>query len=445
MTTDVLRAKKNGCLVGIGSGPVGMVSALILKDYFDKVILLERQSRETFLKKHGFTFPIVFSPASSKILESIDVWKPIMSEKSEFYGLVIHKRIMGKEFEFTSVKEGVFAHWRHHIIAKLYERILEEKIPIYFDANVEEIDFQGNLCKETRLGSIPFNLLLGADGMHSLTRRLMAKAHPKFTEESFSLQLLNKWHTYRLPSRGLLREKFGGGDRHLASHIIYFDNLAQHPSDEFRIVSTSMRQPNEEINILIRHDAGLDSQRLKVLNEEFFGPYVNSRQELNAQWDAGCSGKFEQVLAPTFYLNSVLLVGDAAHGFESAGDLINIGITSVGSFCEIFKKSLNIPEALQKYDETVGDSIRFYASYALRRGQEKTSGEMAKFAIAGKLGIVGRYPGMFGIFEEDFEIQARMIAYKRDLLKIKLFFYGIPFILLILIAITALTRLMSQS
>ncbi len=438
MKKDVMGKKGKGCLVIIGSGPVGMVSALMLKAHFEKVILLERQSQEKFLQKHGLTFPIVFTPASIRILEGIGVWKPLMQEKSEYYGVIIHKRIMGKELEFTVAKEGVYSHWRNHIIAKLYQRILDEELQIHFDTNVEDIDFPNNFCKEQRLGNISFELLLGADGMHSFTRRLMAKAHPKFTENEFSIQLLHKWHAYRLPSKGLLREKFGGGNRHLASHI-YLDNLSRYPADKFRLISTSMRRPNEEINILIRHDAQLDSRRVKALNAEFFEPYVDSVQNLNEKWGAGCSGMFEHVQTPTFHLNSVLLVGDAAHGFESSGDLINLGITSVGSFCDILNKSRSIPEALQQYDETVGDSLRFYASYALRRAKGKTTGEMVRFVIARKLGIVRGHPTLYSNFEEDFEIQNSMARYKRDLLKVNLLFYGIPSILLSLVGLIFLT------
>ena len=67
-------AKKHANLVIVGSGPVGMVAALMLKDQFEQVTLLERRSKENFLLTHGFTFPIVFSPAAIKILERIGVW-----------------------------------------------------------------------------------------------------------------------------------------------------------------------------------------------------------------------------------------------------------------------------------------------------------------------------------------------------------------------------------
>ena len=63
--------KKNKNLVIVGSGPIGMVSALMFKEHFENVIILERQSKESFLQTHGFTFPIVFTPASIKILKRI--------------------------------------------------------------------------------------------------------------------------------------------------------------------------------------------------------------------------------------------------------------------------------------------------------------------------------------------------------------------------------------
>ena len=81
------------------------------------------------------------------------------------------------------------------------------------------------------------------------------------------------------------------------------------------------------------------------MNDSYFGQYVESSQELDKAWEAGYAGKFNQVQSPTFTLNNVLLVGDAAHGFESTGDLINLGITSIGSFYEIFNRQKTIQGA----------------------------------------------------------------------------------------------------
>lgn len=426
-----MTTKKRASLVIVGSGPVGMVAALMLKQHFEKVILLERQSKESFLQTHGFTFPIVFTPASIKILTSIGVWDGIRSQRSEFFGVVLHKRIFGKEFVFTSSKEGVYSHWRNHAITKLYERVVEKGIPIHFNARVEDIDFERNVCRESKLGDLPFDLLLGADGINSQTRKLMSKAHPNFEENQFNLTFLDNWYAYRLPSVGAMCEKFSGGDRFHASNV-FVDNLADHPSEKFRIVTTGMRQPMEEISILIKHSADVDLPRLKYLNESYFGRFVGSKQELDAAWEAGYAGRFEQVRAPTFHLNNVLLIGDAAHGFESTGDLINLGIASVGSFYEIFTRQPDLNAALREYDDTVGEDLRFYAEFSYRRSKERIGFEVGSIEFAARAGLTKRHPTLFGIYEDEFELSSYMKAYKKDIRKARLLVFSIPVVLLLL-------------
>jgi len=345
---------------------------------------------------------------------------------------VIHKRILGKEFTFTSSEDGVYSHWRNHIVAKLYERVVEEKIPVYFNACVENIDFHSNVCRESNLGDLPFNLLLGADGINSQTRRLMSKAHPDFDEDEFSLTFLDNWYAYRLPSEGAMREKFSGGDRFFASNV-FVDNLAKYPTEKFRIITTGMRQPEEEISVLIKHSAEIDLPRLKHLNESYFGQFVKSKQELDVAWEAGYAGRFEHVNTPVFYLNNVLLVGDAAHGFESTGDLINLGITSIESFYEIYTRQSNLKDALEEYDETVGDILRFYAKFSYRRSKEKISFEVASIEFASKLGLAKRHPALFGIYEDDFKLRSYMKAYKQDILKSRLLIFSIPIGLYLLV------------
>ena len=429
--TEEIKSKKYKSLVIIGSGPVGMAAALVLKDQFEKIVLLERQSKEGFLRKHGFTFPIVFSPASIRILESIGAWEGIKEERSAFFGVVIHKRILGKEFSFTSAEDDVYAHWRNHIVEKLYERVVQEEIPVHFDARVEDIDFQANICRESVLGDLHFDLLLGADGINSQTRMLMAKSHPDFAEQDFKTTRLDNWFAYRLPSEGTMRAKFSGGDKFYSSNV-FIDNLKPYPNEKFRIITTGMRQPEEEISVLIKYGADIDPDRLRFLNDSYFGALVKSREELHEAWEAGYAGKFEQVDAPTFTLNNVLLVGDAAHGFESTGDLINLGITSIGSFYEIFLQHSNLTAALKAYDQSVGESLRYYGKFSMRRSLEKISFEVSSIEFASRLGLAKRHPALFGIYEDDFEIRRYMKAYKRDILVGRLLFLGLPILLIII-------------
>ena len=124
-------------------------------------------------------------------------------------------------------------------------------------------------------------------------------------------------------------------------------------------------------------------------------------------------------------------MGDAAHGFESTGDLINLGLSSIESFCEIFNRHQSITGALEEYDATVGDCLRFYAGFSYRRSKEKIAFEVASIELAARLGIASRHPGLFGIYRDDFEIRSYMREYKKDLLKSKLLVFGIPITLLL--------------
>ncbi len=418
-------------LVIVGAGPVGMVAALRLKKYFRRVVLLERQSKENFLQKHGFTFPIVFSPASIQILEKVGAWDAIRAERSPFFGVVLHKRILGREITFKSVEEGVHSHWRNHIVACLYERIASTEIEIHFDARLEAIDFENSVCREAQLGELPFDLLLGADGISSQTRGLMAAAHPDFPQSAFGLTLLDHWYAYRLPAKGELRDRYGGGERFLASNV-FVDNLPDYPSEKFRVVTTSMVQPAEEISVLVKHSPDLDLERVRELNRVFFGADVESLQELDAAWDQGYAGKFEQVHAPTFTHGNVLLIGDAAHGFESTGDLINLGLASIESFHEIFTRHERLAGALAEYDQTVGEDLRDYARFSLRRSQERIGFEIGAIEVAARLGLTNRHPSLFGIYVDDFEIRKNMKAYRRDLVKSRLLVLGLPAALILL-------------
>ena len=91
MNSHPSEEKKLDHLVIIGAGPVGMVSALFFKDHFKHITLLERQSKDNLLKKYGFTFPIVFSPSSIKILKQVGAWEAIEAERSEFFGVVVQR------------------------------------------------------------------------------------------------------------------------------------------------------------------------------------------------------------------------------------------------------------------------------------------------------------------------------------------------------------------
>ncbi len=402
----------HGTLVIVGSGPVGMASALLLKDRFARVVVLERQSKERFLRKRGFTFPIVFSPAALAVLRQIGVLDTMNRERSPYFGVVVHKRVLAAELTWTAKRAGIYSHWRNHIVATLYDRLAAEGIEVHFESELEDIDFTENVCTEAKLGSLPFDLLLGADGVSSQTRRLIAAAHPGFGPDAFNAELLDHWYAYRLPAEGPLDERYGSGDHGHALHV-HTDNLRQDPDAKFRVITVAMTQPHPEVSVVIKHGSDLSLERVKRLNAEFFGSLVDD-DVLEQEWADGVGGEYRHVTAPTFHYESALLVGDAAHGFEGNGDLINLGMNSVASLPQLLDSSDNIPDALAAYDATVGRSLRDYSDMAMRRSLEQINFEVAAFEIGALLRLNGHHPSMWGIYEDDFEICSYMERYERN-------------------------------
>lgn len=60
---------------------------------------------------------------------------------------------------------------------------------------------------------------------------------------------------------------------------------------------------------------------------------------------------------------------------------------------------------------------------------------MAKFGLAGKLGLVGRHPAMHSVYQDDFDIQTYVCEYKRDLKMIWWLSYATASSILVLAAL----------
>jgi len=129
------------------------------------------------------------------------------------------------------------------------------------------------------------------------------------------------------------------------------------------------------------------------------------------------------------------LIGDAAHGFESTGDLINLGFASVGSLRAILDRHASVPTALAEYDATVGASLRFYAAFSYRRSQEKIAFEIASIELAHRLGLANRHPTLFGIYAENFDLVRYVQVYRRDIVKARLLVAGLAAALILLVTL----------
>lgn len=76
-----------------------------------------------------------------------------------------------------------------------------------------------------------------------------------------------------------------------------------------------MQNPEDEIIVLVKYSEETGSDSAKIMNQNFIVQFESNQEMIDRNSDNGITGKFEQVHTPILYLNSVLLLGDAAHGF----------------------------------------------------------------------------------------------------------------------------------
>ena len=404
-------------LVIVGSGPVGMVAGLCLKPFFRKITLLERQSKENFLSRNGYSFPLLFPPASEAVLKQAGVWEDLIVGHCEYTGLTVYKTIMGKEYQFKSdMDPALRSHWRANLITALH-KVLDrtEGMDIVWECNLQDIDFDNNECHEEKSGVLPFDLLIGADGMYSRTRRMLAKAHDMYKEDQFRLEHVRAWRAFNLPATDGIRKQYGEFKH--SQHISFVLHKDNEEFEDIRIghVMTYMDKPKPSFNVIVTCNEAMPFDLFKKLNKNFFSFSGMTDEEMDECMDNGISGKFEHIHNPTCYYKNVVLLGDSAHGFLSEGDALSVGIASVGAFYRKFAAASSVREALETYDAKTGTSLRLYSKWARDRANAEYRSELGLFAIGEKLGIVSKHPSMFGgIYSDTFDVDTCMTIYYAD-------------------------------
>uniref|UniRef100_A0A7S2HK05 FAD-binding domain-containing protein n=1 Tax=Helicotheca tamesis TaxID=374047 RepID=A0A7S2HK05_9STRA len=402
---------KHESLVIVGGGPVGMLTALLYKDTFSSITILERQSKEKFFASR-YTFPVVFTPAALNVMKQVDgLLKALKPSQSPYQDLEVKFKVLGKWITIVKKFEGLNSSWRDTLVKVEHELILKTKnISMHFGCELKSIDFDQNICHEATLGAFSYDLLIGADGCHSQTRQLLAEAHPLYDPKTdFKKDIVKRWHTFALP---ITKEV----DR---DYCQYHANLTVQTGDksDFALIASVMRYPKDVVSYLISAPPSATDEEFKEVKEKNF-PYFSEEEMKKHNDESAISGHFYHVTAPTFCYKSCVLLGDAAHSWQSSGDLLSIGFLTVGKLLsELQKAGVSIPNALKAYDESVGECVRFYSNnFAYPRSAAgMRGGEIATFSTLSKIGLTGTHPTVDSIYREGFDLEYDMKQYVRDL------------------------------
>ncbi len=166
--------KKNEIVI-CGGGMVGMVFALHMSNYKIKVCLVDQKKKNIFNKQKDERTTAI-SQGSSRILETIKIWKKIRPEAQPIYEILVsegHKK-KNMKFDHKKINEGPlgFIVDNKFFKKKLFEEVKKSKFITYIDdteiKQINQNDDYGVL--QTNNGPISYKLLVAADGRFSATR-----------------------------------------------------------------------------------------------------------------------------------------------------------------------------------------------------------------------------------------------------------------------------------
>ncbi|KAF4965719.1 hypothetical protein FSARC_6502 [Fusarium sarcochroum] len=328
-------ANTNFKVIVIGGGPVGLVAAHALYKAGIDFVVLER--RENVVLDLGAA--LVLAPQNMRVMHQLGLYDRLM----EIGGELLHTKgflVDGYEFkkgtELQLVKEnhgvGLVAFHRAHLVEVLYEGLPEEAKARYFlNKRVTSIhsDDEGVLVKCDDGSSYEGSVVLGADGVHSVTRNIMRdlalSEDPKRDwdpERPFKSEYRCLWASFPRPSapgenfettsQDLAAMYLTGRDR---GWILLYDRPAK-PTTDLRSYS------DEDIAEFIGKIGHFPVTETLTINDVF-----------ERRLTCGMSDLGEGIVNHWSW-ERIVLAGDACHKFTpNAGLGLNNGIQDIVVLC----------------------------------------------------------------------------------------------------------------
>ncbi|KAJ5711318.1 hypothetical protein N7488_005474 [Penicillium malachiteum] len=295
----------------IGAGLTGLTAAIRLRQANFKVTVLERSPTMQDIGA-GIQIP----PNCSRVLEGLGVLQKIKDEAIAPRNLIIrsqegdelHNQIINSDDYHGSAYPHLVIH-RADFIRVLYEEALELGAHIQLDARVDYVDFEAGSVKLLTGTNFTADIILGADGEHSICRKLLQG--PKNTSQSSGNMVYRVMvpasvvaldpDLHCLINPGGIQAWYGPG-----SHLICYQ---LDRDDSFNVVLTLPAPPTGAPTI------GPQPADINVLREYFhdWDPRLQKLLELTDQ--AQCWTLHEHKLSDKWVHPSgrFILLGDAAH------------------------------------------------------------------------------------------------------------------------------------
>ena len=130
-----------------------MLTALICRDMFSNITILERQTKEKFFLSR-YTFPVILTPCANDVLKQVEgLLDTLRPTQSPYDDMKLQFKVLGRRFSIYKTYDGrLNSFWRDSLIQAQYELVSKAKnIDMHFGCEVESIDFDLNICHEAKL------------------------------------------------------------------------------------------------------------------------------------------------------------------------------------------------------------------------------------------------------------------------------------------------------
>ena len=317
--------QKHSKIVILGSGLIGLSSALLLERYGLESIIIDKSSINE-IKSTSDKRTTAISQGSARIYEQIGVWKELVKYSQPIYKIKVTEgsEADGLTFNHKMTEEGVMGYIvENKFIRKfLLDKALKSKlIRIYSKNLVKSIKNLENKTLElkTQKGTMKCDLLIGADGRHSNTRKigLFKYFYKNYNQNAYVFNILHK-----LPHNGTALERF-------------------FPTGPLAILPMKSKKGNQS-SVVFTVDDDIKFKNKSSFKkffeeryEDFFGEIIKFSKISTFPLDVYSCLKY--------YKNNIILVGDACQALHPiAGQGFNLGLRDCLFLSESLKKAKNL-------------------------------------------------------------------------------------------------------
>lgn len=314
------KMQKHSEIVILGSGLIGLSSALLLEKHGLGSIIIDKSSLN-LLKSNNDNRTTAISQGSARIYEKIGIWEDLVKYSQPIYKIKVTEGddVSGLTFNHNMTQEGVMGYIVENKFIKkfLLDKVLKSKlIKIYSDTLVKGLKNLENktLGLNTEKGTTKCDLLIGADGRKSNTRKIGAfkYLYKNYNQNAYVFNILHE-----NSHKGMALERF-------------------FPTGPLALLPMKTNNGNKS-SVVFTVDADIKfknrSAFIKFFKEkykDFFGKIIKFSKISIFPLDVYSCLKY--------YKKNIVLVGDACQAIHPiAGQGFNLGLRD----CLFLSKSLN--------------------------------------------------------------------------------------------------------